>query len=262
MNLSYYRRGLDFASAVFIVAVAMLSVAPSASGQSVLPPGPTSRPGPFSLLKPETLSLSVYGGGYISADYATTEQGLQLTQSITPNIGLVARVTGYQLYIHDDFDNPLNPGTGHQARLNFGRLQGGFDFKLLEGTYLSILGGGDVGDSHAATVEEDFSAWIRRKSPHPINLALSSIYNTENRVVSSEVDLRGVAYSTETYTLFAGGGGAIYAAGFVHGVAGQGGPIFGLYLPSWHMGFDIQSGYGSAKEYGEIAIYKQFGWTE
>jgi len=254
--------GLSFVTHILGVLSMVLMFAAGASGQSVFPPGPTAQPGPLSLLRPETLDLSIYGGGYISADYATTEQGAQLTQSVTPNIGLIARVTGYQLYIHDDFDNPLAPGSGHQSRLNFGRFQGGFDFRLFEGTYLSILGGGDVGDSHAATAEEDFSSWLFLKSAHPVNLAVSSIYNTENKVLSNEIDMRAVAYSSESYTLLAGGGGAIYGAGFVHGVAGQGGPIFGLYLRRWKMGLDIQSGYGSAKEYGEIALYKQFGWTE
>ena len=62
--------------------------------------------------------------------------------------------------------------------------------------------------------------------------------------------------------MLAGGGGAIYAAGFVHGVAGQGGPIFGLFFAQWLAGFDIQAGYGSAQEYGEITLYKQFRFTE
>jgi hypothetical protein len=206
--------------------------------------------------------LSAYGGGYVSADYATTEQGVQLTQSITPNIGVIARATGYQLYIHDNFGNPLTPGTGHQARLNFGRFQGGLEFQLGEGTYLSFLGGRDAGDSQATTAEGDFSAWLFRKSTHPLNVAISSIYNTQNEVESNEVDLRLLTWSTDSYTLMAGGGGAIYAGGFVHGVAGQGGPIVGMYFQGWQLGFDIQSGYGSAKEYGEIAIYKQLRWTE
>src|SRR6266851_8864496 len=258
-NRHYYLR---LTVQLLIVACLALSISSVALAQTAkaLPPTPPGQPGPFTLLSPETLNISVYGGGYISADYGTTEQGVQFTQSITRNIGLIGRATGYQLYIHDDFDNPMNPHTGHQSRLNFGRFQGGLDFHILEGTYLSILGGGDVGDSDAATVEEDFSTWLFRHSAHAINLSASSIYNTENRVVSTEVDLRAVAYSTESYTLLAGGGGAFYAGGFVHGVAGQGGPIFGLYLPGWRMGFDIQSGYGSAQEYGEIAIYKQIEW--
>jgi len=242
----------------------MLSLAGVAFGQGATaePSAPPTQPGPLTLLSPETLNVSIYGGGYVSADYATTEQGLQVTQSITKSIGLVGRATGYQLYIHGDFDNPLNPGTGHESRLNFGRFQGGFDFQLFEGTHLSILGGGDVGDSDGANAEEDFSTWLFQRSPHAINLAASSIYDTQNRVLSNEIDLRAIAYSNPSYTLLAGGGGAIYAAGFVHGVAGQGGPIVGLYLPKWSCGIDIQSGYGSAQEYGEITLYKELKWRE
>ena len=245
---------------VVVAAILLRSVPACRAADAPLVPPP--KPRPFTLLSPEHIDLSVYGGGYASADYAMTEQGLQISQSITKNIGIVGRVTGYQLYIHDSFDNPLNPGTSHQSRLNFGRLQAGLDFHLSETTYAAILGGGDVGDSNAATVEGDFATWFLPKSAHPLNFAASSIYNTENKVLSSEVDLRAVAYATASCTVLVGGGGAIYAAGFVHGVLGQGGPIVGVYWPRWNLGFEVQSGYGSAKEYGEITLYKEFRWTE
>ena len=225
-------------------------------------PSATASSDPFTLLSPGNLSLTIFGGGDISADYGTSDQGVQLHQSITHNINFVARAIGYQLYINDHFDNPLNPGTGHHSRYNFGRLQAGLDFHLSESTYISILGGRDVGDSNAASVEGDFSTWLLRSWRHPVNLATSSIFTTENQVVSNEVDLRAILYSNDSYTVLLGGGGAIYAGGFVHGVAGQGGPIFGVFFPKWRAGFDLQTGYGSAKEYGEIAFYKQFKWTE
>ena len=156
----------------------------------------------------------------------------------------------------------MNPGRGHHSRFNFGRLQGGLDFHIGETSYLSILGGGDVADSYAGSVEGDFSTWLQPRRRHSVNLAVSSIYTTENGVVANEIELRAIAYSTESYSVMAGGGGAIYAAGFVHGVAGQGGPILGFFLSKWRAGIDMQAGYGSAQEYGEIAIYKQFRWTE
>ena len=156
----------------------------------------------------------------------------------------------------------MNPGTGHHPRLNFARLQGGLDFHVGETSYLSVLGGGDVADSNSASVEGDFSTWLLPHRQHAVNLAVSSIYTTENGVVANEIDLRAIAYSTESYVLMAGGGGAIYAVGFVHGVDGQGGPILSLYLSKWRAGMDIQAGYGSAQEHGEITIYKQFSWTE
>jgi len=252
----YYR----YISGLLLVAILLCGVASSRADEvSVVPP---PKPGAFSLLNPEHLDVSLYGGGYASADYAMTEQGIQASQSVTRDIGIIARITGYQLYIHDSFGNPLNPGTGHESRLNFGRLQAGLDFHLSETTYVAILGGGDVGDSNAATVEGDFTSWFLSQSMHPLNLATSTIYNTQNKVLSSEVDSRAIAYSTPSWTLLIGGGGAIYAAGFVHGVLGQGGPIVGVYWPRWNLGFEIQSGYGSAKEYGEISLYKQLRWTE
>src|SRR5438874_4717647 len=74
-------------------------------------------PGFFTLQKPATLNLMGFGGGFVSDKYGTLQEGAQLDQSITPYIGAVARVTGYQLWEGEGFDNPLNPGTGHQARL-------------------------------------------------------------------------------------------------------------------------------------------------
>ena len=63
-------------------------------------------------------------------------------------VGVVGRITGYQLWVGDHFNNPLAPSTfTHQARLNFARLQGGVEFALYPGTTLFLLGGGDVGDS-------------------------------------------------------------------------------------------------------------------
>lgn len=261
MKLTNHSHRSFVASGFFTVAATLLFTN-AVLAQATAAPAISASPGPFTLLSPGELSLTLFGGGYISSDYGVTEEGLQVEQSITPVIGLVGRATGYQLYINDNFDNPLNPGRGHHPRFNFGRLQGGLDFHIGETSYVSILGGGDVADSNAGSVEGDVSTWLLPHRSHPVNLAVSSIYTTENGVVANEVDLRAIAYSTESYALMVGGGGAIYAAGFVHGVSGQGGPIFSFFLSKWRAGIDIQAGYGSAQEYGEITIYKQFKWTE
>ncbi len=79
----------------------------------------------FFELKPDVLDVVAFGGGFGSEDYGSIQEGLQLDQRITRYIGAVGRVTGYQLWIGDNFDNPLAPGTGHQPRLNFARLLGG-----------------------------------------------------------------------------------------------------------------------------------------
>jgi hypothetical protein len=243
-----------------VVLVLMLGTNHAAFCQTSAATAPSA--GHFSLLSPGTLDLIVFGGGFVSADYGTTQQGVEVEQSVTRTISLVARMTGYQLYINGNFANPLQPSGHPRPRYNFARLQGGFDIEMFDGTHLVLLGGGDVGDSNAGSFEDDFSTWLLRKSSHPVNLSVSTSYSTQNKVVSNEVDLRAIIHSTDSYTVLGGAGGALYAGGFVHGIDGQGGPIVGLYFPKWQMGFDIQSGYGTAGEYGEIAIYKQFRWME
>ena len=157
-------RGICILVLPFVVVAVLLRGVPAS--QAADPPlVPPPRPGPFTLLSPEHIDLSLYGGGYASADYAMTEQGLQISQSITRNIGIVGRATGYQLYIHDSFDNPLNPGTSHQSRLNFGRLQAGLDFHLSETTYVAVLGGGDVGDRDRKSTRLNSSHITRSRMP-------------------------------------------------------------------------------------------------
>ena len=209
---------------------------------------------------PGHLSLVLYGGGFGSDKYGTAQEGFQLEQSITHYLGLVGRVTGYQLWIGQGFDNPLDPGTGHSARLNFVRLQGGLDFLLYPGTHLYLLGGGDLGDSSAGTIEGDFSSWWFLHSHHPINFSFDAIHNWQNKVTSSEMDLRMIVMSSETYLLLAGIGGAIYGGGFITApsVQGQGGPDLGIYLRKWGFGADAQAGYGSAHQYGQLSLYKVF----
>jgi len=214
-------------------------------------------PGFFTLQKQPTLNLTPFGGGYVSDKYGTLQEGMQFEQSITPYIGAVGRITGYQLWEGEGFDNPLNPGTGHQARLNFARFQGGADFVLYPGTHLFIFGGRDAGDSHASTIEGDFSTWLFLHSLHPINFSFSTNANYENHVISSAVDLQVIVKSTRRWIFLAGGGGAYYTGGFVPGLQGQGGPDLGVYYRPWNMGVSTQAGYGAAHQYGQISIYKQ-----
>src|SRR5215469_16693232 len=172
-------------------------------------------PGFFRLQKPEILDLILYGGGFGSDKYGTIQQGLQLEQTITPYFGIVGRITGYELGIGDHYDDPLAPNNGHHSRLNFGRLEAGGEFALYPGTRLFVLGGGDVGDSHAAIIEGDLSSWLLTHSHHPLNFSFSANHNYQNHVTSAEVDLRMVAFSTEKYMVTAGGGGAIYQGGLI-----------------------------------------------
>ncbi len=231
-------------------------------------PGWASNPYPnfFDVAAPGRFSLTLFGGGFLSDQYGTTQEGLQAEQSVTQYLGIVARATGYQLYMGSGFASPLLPnppaGVSASSRYNFGRFQGGVDFAVTPTTHVYVLGGDDGGDSHNANVEGDISSWLLVHSAHPINFLVSSVYSWQNNISSSSIDLRTVVLSTEDYMLLAGAGGVIYGGGFVSGVAGQGGPDLGIYYRSWQIGLDAQAGYGSPNGYGQITLYKQFSWTE
>jgi len=213
---------------------------------------------------PEHGQLSTLGfvGGYGSDKYGTIQEGFQLEQSITRYIGVFGRVTGYQLWIGGGFASPLNPGMDHDARLNFGRAQGGLDLNLWPGTHFFISGGKDFGDSRATVVEGDMSSWFLLHSFHPINLSFSAIHDYQNGVTSTEVDLQTILLSREKYLVMAGGGGAFYMGGFVRGTDGQGGPDLSFYYRPWQVGWSAQAGYGSAHQYGQLTMYKELDFTE
>jgi len=216
----------------------------------------------FESQSPGQLSLLVYGGGYWSKEYASTQQGVQLEQSLTKGISFVGRASGYELYVGGGFDDPLDPGTGHEARINFGRFEGGLDLSPIQGTYLYLLGGGDIADSKATVAEADFSTWMFRERPHPLNLVMSVSYNSQNMITSGEVDLRMILHSDQQVVLTGGLSGAGFAGGFVHGFSTQAGATLGAYSPEWQIGFDGQFGYASTSVYGQVAIFKRFAWTE
>jgi len=252
----------------FLVAMAVVLFAPAVQAQvSGTTPVGAANPYPdfFDIATPGRFSLTLYGGGFLSDQYGTTQEGVQAEQSLTRYVGIVARATGYQLYMGSGFSNPLspNPGTASgSSRYNFGRFQGGIDFAVLPTTHVYILGGDDGGDSHHANIEGDISSWLFAHSAHPLNFLVSSVYSWQNDISASSIDLRIVLQSTEDYLLMAGAGGVIYGGGFVSGVAGQGGPDLGIYYRPWQMGLDAQGGYGTPNGYGQITLYKQFSWSE
>lgn len=219
----------------------------------------------FEIATPGRFSLTAFGGGFISDQYGTTQEGVQAEQSLTRYVGIVGRMTGYQLYMGQGFANPLSPSTGTahgSSRYNFGRFQGGVDFAVTPTTHVYVLGGDDAGDSHNANIEGDISSWILVHSRHPLNFLVSSVYSWQNDISASSIDLRAVVLSTESYMLLAGAGGVIYGGGFVSGVAGQGGPDLGFYYRPWQIGADLQAGYGTPNGYGQLTLYKQFSWLE
>ncbi len=216
----------------------------------------------FKIPKHGQFSTMGFLGGYVSDKYGTIQEGFQLEQSITRYVGVFGRLTGYELWIGEGFDSPLSPGSGHSARLNFGRAQGGFDLNLWPGTHFYISAGHDFGDSRAVIVEGDMSSWWFLHSFHPINFSFSSIHNYQNGVTSTEVDFQAIIKSTEKYLLMAGGGGAFYMGGFVEGTDGQGGPDLSFYYRPWQVGVSGQAGYGSAHQYGQLTMYKTLDFTE
>jgi hypothetical protein len=140
-----------------------------------------------------------------------------------------------------------------------------------------VLGGKDVGDSNATSIEGDLSSWWLLHSPHPINFSFASIYNWENGVSSNAIDVQAIVRSTEHWMFLGGVGGAFYVGGFLSsppvpgpsagsasgvGPQGQGGPDLGIYYRPWQLGISIQAGYGNAHQYGQISLYKQLSFFE
>jgi len=220
-------------------------------------------PGFFDLANPQVLDAVFFGGGFGSEEYGSLQEGFQLQQTVTPYFGAVGRITGYQLWIADHFNNPLAPSTNkHRGQLNFARLQAGGEFALYPGTTLYLLGGGDVGDSSAATIEADWSSWFLTHTRHPLNFSFSANHDFQNQVTSAEIDFRMVMRSTAKYLFTAGGGGAIYQGGQISSPGGQGGPDLGMYFRRWGFGIDIQAGYGTAGGFGQVSFIKQFDFIE
>lgn len=266
MKLGWLKSLLLRGSAVLMLSCTAGQVhAQSAAGQAGAsnPPVRPAYSDFFELAQPGYVDAMLFVGGFRSDKYATLQQGFQLEQSITPYIGVVGRVSGYELFEGQGFANPLDPGDqGHRARLNFARLQGGIDLAPYPATHLYIFGGRDLGDSSAASVEGDFSSWIFTYSPHPLNLSFEAGYDSQNGVTSSEIDLRTVLFSRGKYMVQAGAGGAIYGGGFLSGLDGQGGPALGLYLTRLKAGLDVQSGYGTSGAYVQVTTFKVFSWVE
>ncbi len=253
--------------AVIVWAVVGLISASRLALAQVAPPPPaaTSPIGLGRLFAPTAphLDITPFGGGFASEDYFVSDEGVQIEQSLSEGLGLVGRATGEQLYLQVNAVSPLQPSaTRPTARLNLGRFEGGFDVSPLEGTNVYMLGGHDIGDSDAFVAEGAISSWLLQSSAHPFNVFIDTAYDTQNKVTSSEVNLRAIVSRNADWTLMAGAGGAIYGGGFVHGVNGQGGPIIAVYNSSWKFGADLQGGYGTPGGYGELTLYKTFSLWE
>jgi hypothetical protein len=214
----------------------------------------------FTLQQPGHLGLTVFASGFGSDTYATTGAGFQLEQSVTRYVGLVGRVSAFQVYQGKGYNSPfVTESTGVRT---YERFEGGIDLTPGSGLSLVVLGGRDVGNSNAPVIEGDFSSWLFPYSPYPVNLSFSSTHFFENAVTSNQIDVRTVAYGTARWLVLLGGGGAVWGGGTVGKPNGQGGPDVGLFLRELHTSIDLQSGYGSSHLYGLVSVSFSFGWDE
>jgi hypothetical protein len=217
-------------------------------------------PGLFTIQQPGRLSLTLFGSGFGSDTYSTTQAGFQLEQSITHYVAAVGRVTAYQVYQGEGYNSPFV--TEVVGTRTFERFQGGIDITPVQGVSLVVLGGHDVGNADKSVIEGDFSAWLFLHSRHPIDFSFTSTHFYENGITSTLIDVRTIVYSTGKWLFLAGGGGAFWGGGTEGKPNGQGGPDLGIFLREWDTRIDLQSGYGSSHLYGLVAFSKTLGWDE
>jgi hypothetical protein len=228
--------------------------------------GSTARAFPYSDFftpaNPQHLSLTLFASS-IGAEslYAATHEGFQLEQTLNPYIGVVGRVSGYQIYQGDGWDSPLTDNPGTRPR-NFGVFMGGIDLLPVQGTSLAVLGGRDVGDSNGARIEGDFSSWILLHSRHPINVSFTGDHFYNNGRSSGMIDVRVVMSSWRELTWLLGAGGQLWGGGSEPHVMKEFGPDLGLFFRQWQTSLDFQAGYGNNHGYGAIAVSRHFGWDE
>jgi len=216
----------------------------------------------FELVSRPHVGVTLFSIGYGNEKYGSTQGGFQLEQSVNGLFGLVGRAAAYQIFKGTiGYDSPLLPSSRSATR-NFGRFQGGVDITPFQGTSLVLLGGEDVGDSHAPVVEGDFSSWFAIHTIHPLNVSFTGSHYYQNGVTSGRYDLRTMAVSTADFILLLGGGGAICGGGSLTTVKAHGGPEVGIFVRRWHLSVDVQAGYGSAHTYGVVSVARQFNWDE
>jgi hypothetical protein len=216
----------------------------------------------FELVTPPHVSVTLFAIGYGNEEYGSTQGGFQLEQSVNGLFGLVGRVSAYQILKGTvGYDSPLSPSSRSAPR-DFGRFLGGLDITPFPGTSLELLGGEDVGDSHAPVIEGDFSNWFGIHTTHPFNISFSGSHYYQNGVTSGTYDVRTMAMSTANFILLMGGGGAIWGGGSLAAVKAHGGPEIGIFLRRWQLHVEVQAGYGSAHTYGVVSVSRQFSWDE
>ena len=215
----------------------------------------------FTAANPQNLSVTMFAGTIGSHHtYAATHEGFELEQTLTPYIGLVGRVSGYQIYQEDGWDTPLVAPNSRPR--NFGVFEGGLDLLPFQGTSFEILGGSDVGDSGRPRIEGDFSSWLWLHSRHPINVSLLGDHFYNNGLSSGAIDIRTVVSSSRELIWLIGGGGQLWDGPSEPHIAKEFGPDLGILLRRWNLRLDFQGGYGNQGGYGIIGISRHFTWDE
>jgi hypothetical protein len=216
----------------------------------------------FTPADPQHLSLTLFASAIGNeSKYAATHEGFQLEQTLNPYVGVVGRVSGYQIYQGAGWDNPLTNRPGTRPR-NFGVFMGGLEMQPFQGTSLAVLGGRDVGDSSGARIEGDFSSWILLHSRHPINVSFTGDHFYNNGQSSGMIDVRVVISSSRQLTWLLGAGGQLWGGGSEPHIMKEFGPDLGLFFRQWQTSLDLQAGYGNNHGYGTIAVSHHFGWDE
>ena len=236
------------------ILIAILTLMPAAAARSA----PYSDF--FSEANPQHFSLTMFASTFAGQyKYVASHEGFELEQTLTPYIGLVGRVSGYQIYEGDGWDTPLR---GESRPRNFGVLLAGLDFQPIQGTSLKVLSGGDVGDSDRARIEGDFSSWLWLHSRHPFNFAFTGDHFYNNDLSGGTVDLRTILTSSRDATWLIGGGGQLWDGGSTPHLMKEFGPDLGIVLRRLKTNLDVQAGYGNQGVYGTVAISHHFGWDE
>jgi hypothetical protein len=247
-------RGLCKAVRVAVLLAASLLATARGAGADMLSDFTT-------LTWPPHLTMTAFGAGYGSPPYGTTHQGLEFEQTLVRRLGILARLSSYQIYHGVAFDTPFPARPGQP--FFYGRFEGGIDLNPFYGFHLTVLGGHDVGASDSAVIEESVSAWTDVHSAHPINLSVTSSHYFENQLTNGLVDARIIIMSTDKIMLLGGAGTIIWGGPTVKGSAKfQAGPDLGLFIRDWNLRLDLQSGYGSDQEYGMLSFSRSFDWEE
>jgi len=215
----------------------------------------------FNAANPEQLGVTMFASAIAAQHkYVATHEGFELEQTLTPYVGLVGRVSGYQIYEGDGWDSPL---AGHNSRpRNFGVLMAGLDLMPIQGTSFKMLGGSDVGDSDRARLEGDLSSWLWLHSRHPVNFSLTGDHFYNNGLSSGTVDLRTILDSSREMTWLIGAGGQLWDGPGEPHLIKEFGPDLGVLIRRWKIGIDLQAGYGNLGGYGTVAISRHFSWDE